>query len=33
VLENIEQFVAARRLSGHHITISDWAKKHDMGSM
>ncbi len=31
--ENIGRFVAARRLSGHHITISDWDKKHDMGSM
>jgi hypothetical protein len=31
--ENIEQFVAARQLSSHPVTISDWDKVPDMESV
>jgi hypothetical protein len=31
--ENIEQFIAARQLSGHPITISGWDKNSDLESM
>jgi hypothetical protein len=31
--ENIGQFVTARQLSGHPVTVSDWDKDSDMESM